>query len=123
MSEHTTEMIFLTDGRAQRNPEVEDFNEPEHDSIVLTRGLHGQAWQRFISDGLWHAAGSGQRVTTWSLLLRERDLVLVYDAEPREAQHLINRGIDRPTSNNTGCPAWCDTFGRHTHPEVQQVGD
>lgn len=62
-------------------PEDQRF-EPEPGSIVLTEGLHGTAWQRHFSDGLWHSTRGG-RPQTWAFLMSKRNLVLVYDADVR----------------------------------------
>lgn len=58
-------------------------NEPEPlpDSVVLTDGPHGHAFQRH-GDGLWYPV-KGTRGRTWEEMMGNRNLVLVYDAEPR----------------------------------------
>lgn len=62
-------------------PDDECF-EPERGSIVLVKGPHGTAWQRFFDDGLWYSA-RGKEGRTWEQMLTSPGLVLVYEAGPR----------------------------------------
>lgn len=57
--------------------------EPEPGSVVLTEGEHGTAWQRLFTDGKWHRVLGGPP-RTWEFMLTRRNVVLVYDAAPRE---------------------------------------
>ncbi len=75
-------IIPITDDRGKCLLPTDDCFEPEPSSIVLTNGQYGTAWQRHFADGLWHRVG-GNRAFTWERMLQERNLVLVYDAEPR----------------------------------------
>lgn len=73
----------LTDDRGQWLLPFDQRNEPRVGSVVLSDGLHGTAWQRRFSDGLWTSAMTGQ-AKTWEVLIQSRrSLVLVYEAEPR----------------------------------------
>lgn len=73
----------LTDDRGSLTPWGEEIIEPLPGSIVLTNGMHGTAYQRLFSDGLWHSAHS--RIGfTWKDMLGERNLLLAYDAPARE---------------------------------------
>lgn len=56
--------------------------EPHPGSIVLTNGVWGTAWQRFFSDGMWYPV-TGGRPRVWLSLVKQRNLVLVYDAPIR----------------------------------------
>lgn len=60
-----------------------DGTQPLPGSVVLTEGEHGTAWQLFFSDGLWHSTRGG-RPKTWAEMTQKRNLVLVYEAPPRE---------------------------------------
>ena len=60
---------------------LEDEREPYVDSVVLTDGPHGHALQRH-TDGLWYPIRSGKG-RTWAQVMANRNVVLVYDAEPR----------------------------------------
>lgn len=60
---------------------LDGMAEPNIDSVVLSDGPHGMAWQRY-SDGLWYPLRS-RKGRTWAEVLRCRNLVLVYDAPPR----------------------------------------
>ena len=62
---------------------VADDTEPECGSVVLTEGLHGTAWQRLFSTGKWHPARGG-RSKEWGTILSMRNVILIYDAPPRE---------------------------------------
>jgi hypothetical protein len=73
----------ITDDRG-RFPNHAYDREPLPDSVVLTNGIHGTAWQRHASDGLWHSTLGG-RPKSWESLLRSRNLVLIYDAPVRSA--------------------------------------
>lgn len=76
-------LIHITDNKGKRLLPEADLAEPEGASILLTEGIHGTAWQKWYSDGLWHSVrGGGGK--TWEWLLRRPRVVLVYDAEPRE---------------------------------------
>lgn len=44
-----------------------DLAEPGIDSVVLTQGLNGTAWQRLGSTGLWHSVTG--RTATWADLV------------------------------------------------------
>lgn len=78
--------IPLTDGRGELLVQPDDAAEPEPGSIILTQGIHGTAWQRFFAGPrLWHRAGGGSP-TEWSVLIGQRNVVLVYDAPVREDQ-------------------------------------
>lgn len=82
MTTMNSRLIPLTDHRgAQLLPEDERF-EPEPGSIVLVRGNHGTAMQKFFSDGLWYAVGRTTGMT-WEWILSQRNVVLVYDASER----------------------------------------
>lgn len=76
-------IVHLTNHRGSLLTPREQITQPEPDSVVLTQGLHGTAWQRYASDGLWHSTNN--RVATWDALLNNRNVVLVYDALTREA--------------------------------------
>lgn len=113
-------MIPLTGGHGQPLHEPDQMYEPEVDSVVLSRGEHGLAWQRLIRDGLWHAVGSNHRVRTWDEMLGDRDVVLIYEAKPREPEHRKPRAA-QITVPASACPDWCTTPGtRHQHPVVQR---
>lgn len=62
-----------------------DTDEPLPGSVVLTGGDWGTAWQRQFFDGLWHSTRRRGGPKTWEWLLGRRNLVLVYDAEPRQS--------------------------------------
>lgn len=73
---------FTDDQGSIVDPDIE-LEEPYPGSIVLTNSIHGTAYQRLFSDGLWHSAHS--RVGfTWEDMLGERNLFLVYDAPRRQ---------------------------------------
>lgn len=55
--------------------------EPLQDSVVLTDGPHGHAWQKH-GDGLWYPVKSGKG-RTWAEVMTNRNVVLVYDAPER----------------------------------------
>lgn len=84
MTTPTSQLILLTDARGSRMPDIEDTSEPLPGSIIMTEGMHGTAWQRWFTDGLWHRTGSTQK-KDWAYLLAKRNVVLVYDADEREA--------------------------------------
>jgi len=75
-------VIPLTDDRGRPLLPESDQYEPLPGSIVLLDGRHGTAWQRHFSDGLWHCAGRAAP-KTWEQIITKRNVVLVYDAEPR----------------------------------------
>ena len=90
-------MMPLTDRVGQPLLPSEYLTEPLPGSVVLTNGLHGTAWQRHFTDGLWHRTGSNpSRPKTWEWFLTQRNLVLIYNAEPRhdpvQAAARIQRG-------------------------------
>jgi hypothetical protein len=58
-----------------------DVDQPKPGSVLLVGGLHGVAWQRHFSDGRWHSTTGAAR--SWSSLMRQRNVVLVYNAERR----------------------------------------
>lgn len=58
--------------------------EPEPGSVVLVAGVYGLAWQLHFTDGMWHSASPSRFRKTWEELLTERNLVLIYDAAPRD---------------------------------------
>lgn len=77
-----TNMIPLTDNRGEPLLPLDKIAEPEPGSVVLTDGIHGTAWQRFFSDGLWHPTrGGGSKA--WEKLLQRRNVVMVYEAPVR----------------------------------------
>lgn len=71
----------MTDDKGRPTLIEAAMEEPNIDSVVLTDGLHGTAWQR-LSDGLWYGVSKSQP-TGWSTLRQRRNLVLVYDAPVR----------------------------------------
>jgi len=76
--------------------------EPEPASVVLVNGIYGDAWQRYFSDGLWHR---GKYRYTWEQMLRERNMVLVYDA-PVRSEHVVCPGCGYADNHDRGqCPA------------------
>jgi len=78
----TDRPIPMTDSRGR--PILSECEpQPEPGSVVLVNGEYGTAWQRFYSDGLWHSV-LHQRTRDWDELLRQRNLVLVYDAPARD---------------------------------------
>lgn len=81
-------LIHLTDRNAIPLLPEDDRTEPNPGSIVMTDGLWGTAWQLHFSDGRWHPTrGGGSK--TWAELLLRRNLVLVYDAEPRPSARVL----------------------------------
>lgn len=74
-------LIPMTDHRGTVLVVPDDLVEPEPGSIVLTNGVHGTAWQRHFTTGKWHSTTG--RASTWSELLAQRNVVLVYDAPVR----------------------------------------
>lgn len=78
--------IALTGSQGEILVPMDETYEPEPGSIVLVEGLHGTAWQRFFSDGLWHSVHEGTKPLLWVEVLEKRNLVLVYDADPRPAR-------------------------------------
>lgn len=107
---------ILTDGRGQVPPGT-DVTEPEIDSVVLTRGEHGLAWQRFARDGKWHRAGSNE-VREWDDLLTERDLILIYEAEPRQPEH---KRPPSPTGRINFKHPDIQTWVPRAHPKILRV--
>lgn len=77
--ERTQTPVVLTDtfGLA-----VNTVPEPEPGSLIMVGGMHGVAWQRHFSDGRWHSTTKATR--TYRSLMRQRNAVLVYSAEPRD---------------------------------------
>lgn len=73
--------VQITDDRGAFPNHAYD-REPHPCSVVLSDGEHGTAWQRYVSDGLWHRVGGGKG-RTWEEMLAKRNLVLVYDAPER----------------------------------------
>lgn len=71
-------MIQITDDRGRHTAFA--LAEPELDSIALTEGRHGTAWQR-LSDGSWRSTTGA--TATWDHILSRRNVFLVYSAEPR----------------------------------------
>lgn len=63
-----------------------DEGEPQPGSVVLTDGEHGNAWQRYASDGLWHR---GKRAIEWWQLTRYRNVLLVHDAPFRDYGEIL----------------------------------
>lgn len=76
-------MVPLTDTRGYPLlPDLDMKQEPNPGSIVLTQGLHGTAYQRHFSDGLWHSTRGGAP-RRWAEITAYRNVVLVYEADPR----------------------------------------
>lgn len=72
----------LTD--THKNPLPASDSEPPPASVVLAHGVHGSAWQRSFSDGLWYCTQyRGSRGKTWEWMLGRRNLTLVYLAPIR----------------------------------------
>jgi hypothetical protein len=78
----TDRLVPMTDARAKPLLAGEAYAEPLPGSVVLTMGEFGTAWQRHFSDGLWHRTGGG-KPKNWEAMLRQRNVVLVYDAPHR----------------------------------------
>lgn len=74
-------LVPLTDDRGRLLVPEEEAYEPLPGSIVLGRGPHGTAWQRYFSDGLWHSVNGAVR--NWEQMLRERQVLIVHDAPER----------------------------------------
>ena len=84
MTTTNSRLIPLTDHAGTILLPADELAQPLCGSIVLTEGNHGTAWQRFFSDGRWHPTrGGGSK--TWHEILLKRNVVLVYDAAPRES--------------------------------------
>lgn len=75
-------LIPLTDHRGNLLVPPSETHEPLPGSILMTDGEHGTAWQRFFSDGRWHPTRGGDS-KNWDELMSRRNVLLVYDAEPR----------------------------------------
>lgn len=76
-------LIPVTDTRGKFLLGMDEMpTEPEPDSILMTNGVHGTAWQRHASDGLWHSTLGG-RPKPWLEIIKSRNVVLVYDAPAR----------------------------------------
>ena len=77
--------VPITDdcGRFVWHEHTDDITEPEPGSVILMGGAWGTAWQRWYIDGLWHSTRDKGGPKTWEWLLRTRNIVLAYDAEPR----------------------------------------
>lgn len=77
-----TLITIITNDRGEFPNHAYD-REPEPGSVVLTEGEHGTAWQRhFVGKRLWHSTTGMTR--EWGQLIARRNVVLVYDAAPRE---------------------------------------
>lgn len=82
MTTITGRLIPITDEKGEILLDEESLGEPLPGSVVMTQGRWGTAWQLFFSDDRWHPTrGGGSK--TWDDLLKQRNLVLVYDAEVR----------------------------------------
>jgi hypothetical protein len=88
--------IPMTDDKARPLLPANELIEPLPSSIVLTQGLHGTGWQRHYADGKWHRLGGGTPVT-WEFLLKQKGLVLVYDADERPAPSRVRNRPSRKT--------------------------
>lgn len=75
-------LTWVTGRIGQPLLDADDMDEPERGSILMTGGAHGTAWQRHFRTGLWHSTRGGAP-KTWEFLTRKRNVVLVYDADPR----------------------------------------
>lgn len=74
--------IRITDDAGRTPIPREQITEPNRDSVMLSDGPHGMAWQRY-GDGLWYPIRS-RKGRTWDEMLDNcRNLVLVYDAPKR----------------------------------------
>lgn len=71
----------MTDSKGAPLLDEGGMTEPLPDSVVLVEGPHGTAFQRHFADGLWHS--HAQRRVKWEKIIKRRNVVLVYDAEPR----------------------------------------
>ena len=59
-------------------------HEPEPGSVLLVNGVHGSAWQRSFIDGRWRST-QREGAKPWSYVLRQRNVLLVYNAPVRMA--------------------------------------
>jgi hypothetical protein len=84
MPTRLTRLIRVTDDQGALVLDEQTSYEPLPGSIIMTEGVHGTAWQRWHCDGLWHRCGSSQK-KDWDYLLTKRNVVLVYDADQRQA--------------------------------------
>lgn len=97
--------IPLTDDRGKPLLDPDQMAEPLPGSVVLTKGVWGNAWQRYFSDGMWHR---GAETLEWEQLLLLDSVTLVYDA---------------PVRPEKCTELWCTEKRRHTHPVVQRPGE
>jgi hypothetical protein len=58
--------------------------EPPPGSVVLVHGVTGTAYQRFFSDGLWHAAGAVNGIgwNTLNALNNNLGVIVLHDTTP-----------------------------------------
>lgn len=115
-------IIPITDhAGTQLLPEDERY-EPMPGSIVLTEGLHGTAWQRFFSDGMWHPTRGG-RPRTWDDLLTRNNLVLIYDAEERAEANTRTRAqaAQWAPCTDTGCAFHGEAHHPHKHAKIADI--
>lgn len=82
-------LIQMTDSQGLLTDGAFATEEPEPGSVVLTNGEFGTAWQRYFNDGLWHRVGGGRnRGRAWGWMMSQRNVVLAYDALPRETERV-----------------------------------
>lgn len=79
-----TNPIQLTDTFGIPTVEGDEIDQPLPGSLLMVGGLHGVAWQRHFSDGKWHSTTGATR--SFRSLLGQRNVVLVYNATPRESR-------------------------------------
>ena len=84
MATNPNRLIQVTDSMGRCLLDKNDNQEPEPGSVVLVGGRHGTAWQRYFNDNRWHSTRGGRPVN-WHTIMCKRNVVLVYDALPREA--------------------------------------
>lgn len=77
-------LIFVTDDKGEVLLDDDSRYEPEVGSVVLTHGTSGTAWQRWVSDGKWHSCLRPTQPKDWAWMMRQRNLVLVYETPSRE---------------------------------------
>ncbi len=80
MATPKTRLITVTDDRGRIVLPEDDRFEPAPASVVLINGPKGTAFQRHGSDGKWYRLGDRQP-KTWGWLLRQRNVVLVYETD------------------------------------------